>query len=283
MPDMERTDDAAGDMSKTSVIGYLSGMSAIAVAVGLTVSFAYDWGFFWALGVNFAQAPTSTFDHLRSWLVWVPIVMAMGFVFLTLELLSSRIERGLTEREIVESSEDPERLRRSRDRPWKLIDWLAGLVVFLWLLFGEKYSLGFGLIFAAPILWRVFVRWVFNCSRLSARCPMPVKIAVDIVPAAFLCMFFLGANSARDAVSQTAASHHIRLAGQGSGNEQVEARLLRSFENWILLWDGEEKVLWVRTDSVVRVRALEEGDAFEGFVCALSIPAPWCSLDDRGD
>ena len=51
-------------------IGWFSGVIG---SLSVIVSFVYDWGFFAALGISFADAPTTISDHIRSWLVRLPL------------------------------------------------------------------------------------------------------------------------------------------------------------------------------------------------------------------
>ena len=75
---------------------------AVIASFSLIVSVFYDWGFISALGLRFSEIPTSVSDHVRSWLVWLPKVVIGVIGVLVFELLNRRIEKGMTEEEIVD-------------------------------------------------------------------------------------------------------------------------------------------------------------------------------------
>ena len=260
------------DVSRKPVTEHLGAALALAASLSVVVSFIYDWGFFSTLGIDFSQAPTAISDHLRSWLIWLPFVIIPVLVLLTQELLLSRLERGLTEKEIVESSRNPTRARLIRNAPRKLISFMALLLVLLWLLFGEKFSNG--RIIGFPITWIVFVHWGFRHPRLDARYSALTKNIVMYVPAAFFIAFFLGAGAAHTEMSKSSTSHRIALSTTEHGAAGEDVRLLRSFQDWILIRDEKGKVAWIHLSDVVRIQALEESKMFKGFVCLFS--TSWC-------
>ena len=214
---------------------------------------------------------------MRSWLIWLPFVIISVLVLLTQELLSSRLERGLTEKEIIESSRNPARARLIRNGPRKLISFMAVLLVLLWLLFGGVFSKG--RIIAFPISWVIFAHWVFRQPRLDARYAALTKNIVTYVPAAFFIAFFVGATAAHSEMSQSSSSHRIALSTPENGAGGEEVRLLRSFQDWILIRDEKGKVTWIHLNDVVRIQALEESKMFKGFVCLFS--TSWCLANDH--
>lgn len=118
---------------------------ALIVAIGFIVSVIYDWGFFRALGLDFAYLPTTTADHFRSGLLWFPPLLGAVFVYAAIEYQFQRVERGLTEKEIVESSSNPEKLRKFRAGPWKTFVWMAPVYVVTYVLIGDGYPRKLGI------------------------------------------------------------------------------------------------------------------------------------------
>src|SRR5438445_12929946 len=107
--------------SNAVTVGAVAEGAAVTVAVGFVVSVIYDWGFVYALGLDFVYLPTTTADHFRSGLLWFPPLLGLLFVYFAIEFQFQRVERGLTEKEITESSSNPERMRKFREGPWKLM------------------------------------------------------------------------------------------------------------------------------------------------------------------
>ena len=111
--------------SNPLTIKVLAEGAAVVVAIGFVVSVMYDWGFVRALSLDFAYLPTTTSDHFRSGLLWFPPLLVGVLLYVAVEFQFQRVERGLTEKEIVESSSNPERMRKFREGPWKLVAWTA--------------------------------------------------------------------------------------------------------------------------------------------------------------
>ena len=81
--------------------------SGVLAACALILSIIYDWGFFFALNIGFIDIPTSIGDHIRSALIWLPKTLFSFFIVFAIEFINQRIERGLTEEEIILSSKKP--------------------------------------------------------------------------------------------------------------------------------------------------------------------------------
>ena len=272
MAEREQAIENPREMPPRPVTEHLGPLFALAGSVSVIVSFIYDWGFFSTLGIDFAQAPTTISDHLRSWVVWLPFVITPVFLLLAHELLVSRLERGLTEEEIIESSRNPARVRRFRVGPKKAISIMALLLTLLWILFGEMFS--HARAFAFPITWAIFAQWVFRHPRLDADYSSAIKNILTYIPAAFFFVFFLGASIAEAEMSHSSASHRIELATTAQGERKTDVRLLRSFQDWILLRDENGKVTWVHLNDVTRIQMLKESEMFKGFACLYS--TSWC-------
>ena len=146
------------------------------------------------------------------------------------------------------------------------------VLTFLWLLFGEAFS--HARIFAFPITWAIFAQWVFRHPRLDARYSSIIRNIAIYVPAAFFFAFFLGAGVADENMSQWSASHRIEVATTAHGEGATEVRLLRSFQDWILVRDENGILAWVHLDDVIRIQVLKESKMFKGFICLFS--TSWC-------
>lgn len=83
----------------------------------VSLSVVYDYGFFYILGTSFSEMPTTLSDHLRSSLTWIPSTTILLFVVVVFEMLTRRIEQGMTEEEIIQSSPTPKFTAWFRDSP----------------------------------------------------------------------------------------------------------------------------------------------------------------------
>ena len=115
---------------------------------------------------------------------------------------------------------------------------------------------------------------MFRHPRLEARYSLITRNIAIYVPAAFFFAFFLGATVADKNMSQASASHRIEVATTTQGEGEAEVRLLRSFQDWILILDENGGLAWIHLDDVIRIQVLKENSMFKGVVCLFS--ASWC-------
>lgn len=243
-------------------------------SLSVLVSFTYDWGFFYTLGIEFSEAPTSISDHVRSWLVWLPLVAAGALFVLSQELLIDRfVNRKMVGSTSVETSPQLAHSPK-RHRNWnRFFSILFGpLLLVLWLLLGD--ALYVTLWISLPGTWILFSSWLFRHPAMLRRYPPSFTISVTLIPAFFIFMFFLGGLNAHVRFSMPSASHTIVLRSAIDSVQAEEIRLLRSFQNWLLIRDGNNKIAWIGLDDTVRVHRLEENEQFRGFACAMS--NRWC-------
>ena len=270
MSDSSEYQQAAGSDTLQEILRLIGALIAVIAPISIIFSFVYDWGFFSALGISFQQAPTTLYDHAHSWLVWLPRVLVVATILLTVEFFLRRIERGMTEDEINTSSPNPNRTRMFRNSPFVFIKWLAPCLVILWLLFGTsfRHSLWPGLI----ICWFLFSSWVFKHPRLSMQYSIAFKLSFRwIIPIAFLA-FAWGEWSADTKTLETGNPKEYRsydrVTLEGSGTQTVF--ILRTFDKWVLIRDEERNLVWIPTDKIYRIELESEDESFRGLVCIFS-------------
>ncbi|MBA3662555.1 MAG: hypothetical protein H0W64_12605 [Gammaproteobacteria bacterium] len=102
-------------------------------------SVAYNYAYFWSLGLTLSQIPLTMSDVINSALNWTPAVTIIlsGSIFLI--LLTRRIEQGKTEDEIAASTSNPELTKKRRARPWKFLKYTIIIIFVCFLLFGQSY------------------------------------------------------------------------------------------------------------------------------------------------
>ncbi len=237
--------------------------TALLTSLSLAMSFAYDWGFFSALGITFADAPTSVTDHLRSWLVWLPKFIPVAFLGLGLELLTRRIERGKTEAELIEGSANPTKTKRANERARRMITWGCGLVLVLWLAIG---TIDFPWLAAAGC-WMSFMVWVFKHPIVRERHAFGFRLLAFIGPPLILYFYSAGFRSATSAPTDSVAEVQVQADGVDEDTVTSEAEVLRSFENWFLVRDASDTIRWIRSDDVHGIRVKGETTPFPGVLC----------------
>ena len=120
----------ANNTSLTVSLDLIAKLVGLAASASLVLSVIFDWGFYSALSLSFLEVPSGLSDHVRSALIWFPkVVAAFGGIFV-FEMLTKRIEQGMTEYEIVQFTTNPKRTKRFRDVPYQIGVYFVFLVVF---------------------------------------------------------------------------------------------------------------------------------------------------------
>lgn len=264
---------------RSSTYGNIGTMISTIVSLTAVVSFIHDWGFFLALGVSFSQAPTTIADHLQSWLIWLPFVAAIAIGALARELFLTRVERGMTEQEIVSTSRNPRFMKRFRDGPHHFIVGMCVFFVVVWLLFGVVPL--YVAFIASAVCWFQFVAWVFRLDAVNRRLSRITREFSQWVPTAVLIALYLGASSAGPAGAEPSMSHRLVIEDEANVAEAVEVELLRAFEEWLLVRNENGKLSWLRLNDVKRIDPLAVHDTFSGLACRIS--DRWCVLPAAAD
>ena len=243
-------------------IGTLTEGAAALVAVGFVVSVIYDWGFVRALGLDFAQLPTTTADHFRSGVLWFPSLLLAVFVFSALEFQFQRVERGLTEKEIVESSSNPERMRKFREGPWKLLVWTAPVYAISFLLIGD--ALASVLPLTLSIVWMGFAEWCYSAPLIKLRRSQNIQVGFTFLPIIGILAFFSGYNAAIDAAARKPTAVTIE---RPQPLTPLRGNLLRTLDKGVLMLSDKGSVEftpWNEVQTIVNKRSYEP---FRGVLC----------------
>ena len=267
----------------------LPALTAVFASWSLVVSVAYDWGFFFALGISFAHAPTTLSDHLSSWLVWatlytpVPVAYVL-YLMIRFHRQARAAQRGNEGDDEVSSSVQLifQRMRLFH----RMIYWIFPVLFLSWLLFGTPKN-PWGWI---ALSWIGLVgTWLTDLRNLPEEVTTRVRSAVRSislplllitwVPATFFVFFAFGYGYPDRAQDDAMPRAYVqtRVEDLDSGSIVEETYVLRSFANWLLVQDqGRTQVDWVRMEQVDRIE-IHPDVRFPGLVCGIF--GLWC----RGD
>lgn len=270
MPEDHNSQQADHAATLQSVLEIPVGLIAVIVPASIIISFVFDWGYLSTLGISVSEAPITISDHVQSWLVWLPIVATCTIIVLPIEFITRRMERGMTEEEIIASSPNPSRTKRFRDRPSIFIGFLGPGIVILWLLFGEPFR--HGLFFGLAISWGVFTIWVFRQTTLRSRYSYVFRLWFYWIPSVLFMVFFIGELSAR---SEIFSEHNVYKiyrdnAAITDSLEATEIILIRTFDHWFLSRDKSGKLMWIRTDQISHMEVPDDETPFRGLACIFS-------------
>lgn len=252
--------------AKPSLLQSFAAVSALATSFSFAASFIYDWGFFSALGISFASAPTSISDHLRTGLLWASRLIPGILIVLVLDLLTRRIDRGLTKEEIISASPDPERARKKMNWPRKVLQYACLAMLVVWLI------TGIGRIpwLPAMICWVWFIAWVMRHPRVAVRRSLMFWLTALVGPPGLMWLFSTGHGDAKSAMLLDAPlTAHIQSCEENvdTCSATTTVGVLRSFQGWLLVRDSSA-VYWIRSDHVTRIDVSgEDRSAFSGLMC----------------
>ena len=254
----------------------------LVVAGSVVISVCYDWGFFFALGTSFAQAPTTIADHLQSWLVWLPRASVIVLVLLASEFVLRHTEHGKSEEEIIETSDNPAALRKFWKGSYVFTLMVCITSVLIWIAVGES------LLFAVPatalaVIWIWFANLIFGRPIVRARSSVVLRELFTIVPPVIFVALGWGMDSARPADPHQYATHRMHMPGTEAIAQETseEVELLRVFEEWVLVRDRNRGIIWIDLDRVGEFEQLTERKPFRGLLCLFGIFCPGDGVADK--
>ncbi len=234
----------------------------VVVATGFVVSIIFDWGFIRALGLDFSNLPTITADHFRSGFLWFPPLLGGVLLYAAFEFQFQRVERGLTEKEIVDASSNPEKMRKFREGPYKLAAWTAPVYVVIYILIGDLFASLLPL--TASIVWMGFAEWCYSAPLIRLRRDKNLQMIFTFLPIFGIIAFFGGYNAAIDAATRKPTEVAIE---RSDPLPAISGNVLRTLDKGILLLNTSSSIQfipWNQVKSVVNKKAYKP---FRGVLC----------------
>jgi hypothetical protein len=219
-------------------------------ALSLVLSVIYDWGYFIALDISFADAPTSLSDHVKSALVWMPPVALIIFIVIVIELLTQRIERGTTQEELFPPSKTS---KLTYFLYWSPAYAIIAFSIYTIVLKIMQHPIPVDrMVLSIGFLWVWLSGKFFTPPRLQQKYPPLFRKAFRWVPVIVLFVWYLGFSAAQDAITTSKSSQSLML--KGNDNQKISVIPLRSFEKALLVWHPEvRKCEFVPWQSIHRV------------------------------
>lgn len=248
--------------SSPLTIKALAEMAAVVVGIGFVVSVIYDWGFVHALSLDFANLPTTTSDHFRSGLLWFPPLLGGILIYAAVEFQFQRVERGLTEKEIVDSSSNPERMKKFRDGPLKLLAWTVPVYLVAYILIGDVFASVLPVMSA--IAWMGFAEWCHSVPLIRQRRNKYVQLGFTFLPVIGILAFFNGYNAAVDAAVRKPTEITIERQEPLS---VVSGNILRTLDKGILLLATNNAIQFIPWNQVKTVANKKAYTPFRGVLC----------------
>lgn len=245
---------------KTNILDTLGKTLGITASISFAASLLYDWGYYSALELSFADIPSSLTDHARSALIWVPAILGGFIPYFVFEVFTRRIERGMTEEEITSTS--PEWIKKFRASPQKLIFYSSFIFAVAYVLMGDIFF-NFAIL-AAVVLWISFAEWSQSHPRIEARRSLHVRLAIIILPAIGILLFSYGRS---DAIKTYLALPNTTFSLSGR-NLPIEATVLRYFDKGVLLKEKDGQIAFYQWPSITQIETTATYKPNLGILCS---------------
>jgi hypothetical protein len=195
-------------------------------------------------------------------LVWLPNAAISLAGLVIIELALKRLEHGMTEEEIIQSSSNPERTRKIRNSPTKMLYVVIVLMVATYVLFGSRFS--FNLQLPLICLWFIFSAWVNSHPRIQESRPEYLRLIIHWVPPILIFLFFMGQNSF-NGIADSAPEHLIKI--NNSKENAIEASVLRNLENGVLIYHHESKTFqFIGWSNIANIKHQYKKSYFRGIL-----------------
>lgn len=232
---------------KTNIIEKTPILLSAFGALILILSIAYDYGFYLGIGVKFSEMPTTLSDHLRSSLNWAPIALISMFILYIFEMFNQRIEQGMTEEEIIQTSPNPKFTAWFRKSPIYLIAALA-LFPFVALYFDIDLPLPMWLL-TAIFLWSVLHSFIFSHERILENYTYESYLISRWFPIIICIQVFQGAIAANYIKSGSGIEYIL-----DSKDKQYTGIIARSYEKYFMLWNTQtNEVQLISADEIISI------------------------------
>lgn len=252
----------------------------LTAAIGpLSIMFSlfYEWGFLAALGFRFVESPTTLADHLGSWLEWLPWIAITLIFVISWELLSQRIERGMTEEEIIRTSQDPTRTRKLRTGYKTIYKFLGPLILINYLALGDWIPLS-SVAVGFAFTWFTLTAFVFGIPRMTDRYSLFLRRCFLFIPIGMSVFFYLGYQEAERRVTNSEFHYRIYYMNKDNSEGFEELQLLRTFEKWLVVRNHSNKINWIAMKNVARIEFQDDREKFGGLLCKFSERLCWKNL-----
>ena len=253
--------------SLPNYIEMLSSGTVILVSAGFVVSVIYDWGFLHALGLGFREIPTTVTDHFRTGLMWFPYLIFLIIAYYAIEYQFQRVEKGLTEEEIINSSKKPDRLRKFREGPYRLMTWIAPLGILNFFLIGDAVAAVLPIFLS--ITWLSFAGWCYSAPLIQLRRNKLAQAAFTLLPVIFIIAFFSGYNNAVEAAQRKPFEVAVNLTKDESS---MDGKLLRSFDTGIMIMSSE-LITYIPWSQIKSITTKDKYKPFRGFILKYITPS----------
>lgn len=209
-------------------------------------SLTYELNYFWGMGLSINSTPLEVSDLLRSWVEWGSIFLLASFSYLLIEAFLRRAEKWQSEDQIINSTSNPELIKKLRGAAWKTIKLSAYLTLFIFILLGEEYlTISIAGFF---VLGSFVISWVTEKSPIAHN---HLLIRLLIFSICFIIYFSIKGFGDGKAILDNKPIINNRIEIK---NENYE--VIRIFSDWSLYRINSSALGWVhhQSDRIISVK-----------------------------
>ena len=210
----------------------------------LSTSVIYDLGFFFILGTNFSEMPTTLSDHLRSSLNWIHFAAISIFIYFFLDIFIYRVKQRTAEEEMGQLSSH----LNSRAHKWPVYIYVSIVTIpIIKLLLGiDIHALEWPTYML--FVWLLINRYLFGHEKMRQQIPQVFRTAWYLFPAISMTYAFIGAMEAAYIRGGGGTQYVFNLE-----ETKIVGTLARSFDKYFLVWDkNKEEIVLVSTSKVIQ-------------------------------
>ena len=214
------------------IVGLISSFSFV-------VSVVYDFGYYSSLNLEFADIPLTISDHIISSLNWIPFVLVLFALTLLLEMITWRLENGMTESEILLSTSNHEKTKKRRVLPSKVM-FVFAIILLLTNIITGQFRLSV-LLFSIPYIWIGLTIWITSNNNIIKRTHEYVRFIFVFMPAILIMIYFFGYGSALEKYRIGYNTSKIVLTSKGIPETVI---VFRNYEKGILVKNNNNKIIF---------------------------------------
>lgn len=217
------------------------------IAIGaFAVSVAYDIGFYREIGFGLSELPTTFADHTKTCISWLPYLAFIALSHLFHSVFIKRLEGGLTENQIINTSKNPKTTKFFRTLPYHIAIILFTLAVILSIFSYDKFRHFLPAAFA--ILWIEVLFWCLKHPGMKDKFKKSSALFIIFFPALCLFIWQTGKN---DALNQLTSSSNTYIFKIHDGTT-ITGKLVRSLEKgYIVKPDTQHSALMFISNAFV--------------------------------
>lgn len=258
---------------------FLIQFTTLVIYLAFVCSIVYNYAYFLAFNISLVQIPLTINDIVNSALVWIPavsIIAASGFIFL---LITKRIEQGMTEDEIVQSTSNPARTAWLRELPFKIMEYGSVVGVVIFILLGQHFYNSLSTVFPLfMIFWFWFGKKISDHPRIIERRRVWLQLLIIFAPIIIGFIFVRGYDDAINKISTSNSDSIIYF----KNNTSLSAVTLRNLEKGILLRKLNSNVVkFIPWEDIQIIDMQYEEKYYSGLICKWV--SKWCSKTSNHD